>query len=114
MVVPVCRSSGNAFVSESGGLRFKLWPVKSETVLSTVRHRCNISSKEAVLPGRNDAEIGPANLLHASEYYSEYNERFKFGIKKHPAKLERLCATSKLYFKSLKFHAYYFALNETI
>ena len=24
----------------------------------------------------NDAEMGPANLLHASAYYSEYNERF--------------------------------------
>ena len=38
------------------------------------RHSCNISSKEAELLGRNYAEIGPANL-HASTYYSEYNER---------------------------------------
>ena len=35
-----------------------------------------ISSKGAVLPGRNDAEMGPANSLHASAYYSEYNEIF--------------------------------------
>ena len=28
------------------------------------------------MPGRNDAEMGPANSLHASAYYSEYNERF--------------------------------------
>ena len=33
-------------------------------------------SKEAVLPGLNDAEMGPANSLHASAYYREYNERF--------------------------------------
>ena len=43
-----------------------LGPVKSDTALPTARHRCNISLKRAVLPGRNDAEMGPANLLHAS------------------------------------------------
>ena len=43
-----------------------LGPVKSDTVLPTARHRCDISSKEVVLPGRNDVEMGPANLLHAS------------------------------------------------
>ena len=31
-----------------------------------MRHRSNISSKGAVSSGRNDAEMGPANLLHAS------------------------------------------------
>ena len=30
----------------------------------------------AALHGRNDAEIGPANSLHASAEYSKYNERF--------------------------------------
>ena len=53
-----------------------LGPVKLDTVLPTARHRCDISSKGAVLPGRNDAEMGPANSLHTSAYYSEYNERF--------------------------------------
>ena len=53
-----------------------LGPVKSNTVLSTARHRCDSSSEGAVLPWRNDAEMGPANSLHASTYYSEYNERF--------------------------------------
>ena len=43
-----------------------LGPVKSDTVLPTAHHRCDISSKGAVVPGRNDAEMGPANLLHAS------------------------------------------------
>ena len=53
-----------------------LGPIKSDTVLPTARHRCDIFSKEAVFPGRNDAEKGPANSLHALAYYSEYNERF--------------------------------------
>ena len=57
-----------------------LGPVKSDTVLPLARHRCDISSKGAVLPGRNDAEIGPANSLHASAYYSKYNERFDLNI----------------------------------
>ena len=48
-----------------------LWPVKLNTVLQTVRHRCDISSKEAVLPRRNNAEMGPTNSLHVSAYYSE-------------------------------------------
>ena len=29
-----------------------------------------------MLPGRNDAEMGPANSLLAVAYYCEYNERF--------------------------------------
>ena len=53
--------SDNAFVSGAGGLRFK-----SDTGLPTVRYRCNVSSKGAVLPGRNDAEMGHTNSLHAS------------------------------------------------
>ena len=43
-----------------------LGQVKSKAVLPKARHRCDISSKEAVLPGCNDAEMGPANSLHAS------------------------------------------------
>ena len=31
--------------------------------------------------GRNDADMGPANSLHASAYYSEYNERFDLSMK---------------------------------
>ena len=34
------------------------------------------SSKGAVQPERSDAEMGPANSLHASAYYSQDNERF--------------------------------------
>ena len=71
-LLPARWSSGNAFVSGPGGRGSNLGPVKSDTVLPTARHRCNISSKGAVLPGRNDAEMGPANSLHASAYYSKY------------------------------------------
>ena len=60
-------SSGNAFVSGEGGLGYlDLGPVKLDTVLPTARHGCDISSKGAILPWRNDEEMGPANSLHAS------------------------------------------------
>ena len=36
-----------------------LGPVKSDTVLPTARHSYDISSKGAVLTGRNDAEMDP-------------------------------------------------------
>ena len=43
-----------------------LGPVKSDAVLPTARQCSNVSSNEAVLPGRNDAELGLDNSLHAS------------------------------------------------
>ena len=43
-----------------------LGPVESDTVLTTAGHRCNTSSNGAVLPGRNEVEMGSANSLHAS------------------------------------------------
>ena len=43
-----------------------MFEVKSDSVLPEARHHCGISSKEVVLLGRNDAEMGPANSLHAS------------------------------------------------
>ena len=51
---------------EAGGSNFG--SVKSNTELPTARHRCNIASKEAVLPERSDAEMDLANSLHASAY----------------------------------------------
>ena len=45
-------------------------------VLPTARHRCDISSKGAVLPRRNDAEMGPDNSLHALALCSKYNKKF--------------------------------------
>ena len=47
-----------------------------------------------MLPGRNDAEMGPANSLHASAYYSEYNERKK-ERKKEMKKLALMVALFK-------------------
>ena len=40
-----------------------LGPVKSNIEFPTVRHRCNISMKGAVLPRRNDAQMGYPNSL---------------------------------------------------
>ena len=48
--------------------------VKSDTVLPMAQHHCDISWKEAVFPGRNDTEMGPAKLLNALAYYSKYND----------------------------------------
>ena len=52
--------------------------VKSETVLPTARHRCDISLKGVALPGRSNAEMGPANSSHPSAQHKEYNKRFDF------------------------------------
>ena len=46
------------------------------SLLPTTRHRCDISWKGAVLPGRSDAEMGPANSFHASAEYSEIMKEF--------------------------------------
>ena len=48
--------------------------------LSTFAKTCFISSNRAVLPGRNNAEISRANLLHFEAEYSEYDERFDLYI----------------------------------
>ena len=73
-----------------------LGPLKSDTVLSTIRHRCDISLKEAVLPGGNDAEMGPANSLHASVYYSGYNKRFDLIFDKMIQLFDnQLCKTNR-------------------
>ena len=53
-----------------------LGPIKSDTVLPTARHRSDTSSNGAASLGRNNAEVVPANSLHASAYYSQHNERF--------------------------------------
>ena len=83
-----------------------LGPIKSDTVLPTARHRCDISSKGAVLPGRNDAEIGPVNLLHvhASAYYIERNERFNLKMNRLLLlRVLHLCDLEKLKISLLEF-----------
>ena len=54
------RQAGQAVTRSS--LERQVWgsnlgPVKSDTVLLKGSRRCDVSSKEAVLPGRNDAEM---------------------------------------------------------
>ena len=60
-------------------LQRKIWgskvgPVILDTVLPTAHHRCNNSIKHAEFPGRNDAEMSPANSLLALAWYSEHDE----------------------------------------
>ena len=57
-----CRSRPVGRVEARSPLEREVWgsnlgPVKSNTVLATARLRCNISSKGAVLAGRNNAEM---------------------------------------------------------
>ena len=53
-------------VSGAGGLTFKSRACQIRYSVATARHRCNISSKEAVLLRRNNEEMGLANSLHAA------------------------------------------------
>ena len=57
-----------------------------------------------MLPGRNDAEIDPVTLLHASAYYSEHNERLNLKIYRLllPSVLH-LCDLEKLKISLLEF-----------
>ena len=48
-----------------------LGSVKSDALLPTAHHRCDISSKATVLSERNDRDLGLENSLHAWAYYSE-------------------------------------------
>jgi len=52
---------------------------KSYKALQAVHHRFNIYA-DSCFAWRYDAEMGTANSLHVSAYYSEYNERFGFGV----------------------------------
>ena len=62
-------------------------PVKSDSLLLPAHHRCDISSKGAVLPvdamtpemlpvDAMTPEMGLASSLHSLVYYSEYKESF--------------------------------------
>ena len=63
----------NAFVSRGGGLRIKsrggqIWPSVA------TQH----FFEGAVLHGRNDAEMGTANSLHASVQYSKLKKKINW------------------------------------
>ena len=49
------------FVSEAGSLRFISRARQMGHIIANVSRRWDISSKEAVLPRRNDAEMDPQN-----------------------------------------------------
>jgi len=85
-----CLKNGSGYKSQ-GGPKYlqggKLPPYfphlclefKSYTAVQTLRHYFNINtSTVAVMPWRYDAELGTANLLHASAKHGEYNEGFGF------------------------------------
>ena len=82
-------------------LERKVWgsnlgPVKWDLMLSTAPHRYDLSSIEAALSGRNDAEMGPAKLLHASSQYSEYSERDLLNLVKSSVLLHLVTFMSKV------------------
>ena len=57
-------SSGNTFVSGLRGLSMKSLAGKLDTVLPTARHRCDIFSKAALLPRRNDMRRWASQTLY--------------------------------------------------
>ena len=71
-------SSGNAFVYGAGSLRFKSRPGQiGHSVVDGLPPLQHFFKRSCVAHKRNDAEMGPANSLHASAQYSKYNERFE-------------------------------------
>ena len=67
---PASWSSCNAFVSKAEGLRFKSLGGQIERSVANGLPPLRHFFKRAVLPGRNDAEMGLTNSLHALAYYS--------------------------------------------
>ena len=65
-IKPARWSHGNAFDSEAVGLRFKSWTGQiGLRVANSSPPLRRFFESEAVLPGRNDAEMGLAYLLKA-------------------------------------------------
>ena len=60
----------------SEGLRFKSRAGQTWHSVANSSPPLQHFFKGAVLLGRNDAEIGPANLLHASAKHCQYNENW--------------------------------------
>ena len=67
-------SSGNAFISGAGGLRFKSRTGQIGHSVANGSPPLRHFFEWSCVAGRNDAEMGPANSLHAPAHYSEYNE----------------------------------------
>ena len=90
-------SSGNAFVSGAGGLRFKSRAGQIGHSVADGSPSLRYFSERSCVARRNDAEIGPVNLLQASAYYSEHNERLNL-------KIYRLLLLSVLHLCNLEKH----------
>ena len=78
----------NALVSGAGCLRFKFQAGQSAHSVACSLPPLRYFFNGAVLPNHNYAKIGPANSLHASAFYSEYNERFNlhFSMLRAPSR----------------------------
>ena len=73
------QSSGNAFVSKAGSLRFKTraGQTKHSAIANGVLSLRNFFERSCIVSKRIDLEKkSPANSLYASAFYSAYNERF--------------------------------------
>ena len=77
---PASWSSGNAFVSETGGLTFKSRAVKLNKELPTDRHRCDVSSKRAVLSA-SVITRWTRKTCYTFRRNREYNERLDFNLR---------------------------------
>ena len=64
------------FVSGAGGLRFKSRTGQIGYSVANGSPPLRHFFERSCVARGNDAEMGPANLLHAAACYSEYNERF--------------------------------------
>ena len=74
IIIPASWPNGNILDSGAGGSRFKSRPGEIRHRLPMAHHCCNISLKGVVLSRCNVVKTGPTHSLHASAYYSKYNE----------------------------------------
>ena len=83
-------SSGNVLVPVAGGLKFKSRAVTFDTILAMAHHCCDISSKQAVLLGRNDVEMrapqtrctlrrNTAKIKDLIISYKQYPESYRYN-----------------------------------
>ena len=80
-------SSGNAFLSGTGGSWFKSRPVKSNAVLPTTRYRCDISSKKDLCCPTQWHGIGPQTRVVNGPTSSSPGPKTNLKLKSCPKKL---------------------------
>ena len=70
--IPACWSSGNAFISGAGGLRFKPQAGQiGQSVAKGLLPLQHFFRKSCVARRSNDAKMSHTNLLNAKAYYIE-------------------------------------------